>query len=89
MVKDVLQYGLEEENADCTVARCEECHFAGQIDWINSDLDDVVDTIPVNITMAPASPVLMDKFQCLQSMDVNRTLGEVKAAICLLDPGFS
>ena len=44
-----------------------------------------MNTDPVDETMAPACPVLMDKLQFLQPDDVDRILGLVKATICLLD----
>ena len=39
----------------------------------------------VKANLALGSPVLMGKFQFLKPDDVDRTLGEVKAATCLLD----
>ena len=47
-------------------------------------MDAVVNTGPVDVTVAPACPVWMDGFQLLQPDDVDKTLGEVKATICLL-----
>ena len=44
----------QEEIADDTVAHYEESekYIAGKITWICSDLDAVVDTSPVNTTLA-------------------------------------
>ena len=54
-----------------TVACCEKFaqHFAGKIARIHSDLDAVVKTSSVDVTVAPACLVLMDKFQFLQPHD--------------------
>ena len=52
-------------------------------------MDAVVVSSPVNATVAPSCLVLMDEFQFLQPDDVVKTLGEVKATRCPLDPFLS
>ena len=83
MVNSLLHHGPQEDSADHLLA-CFEIiaqHFADKVTRIHSDLDDVVNTGPVDVTVAPACPVLMGKFQVLQPDDLDRTLGEVKAIL--------
>ena len=63
--------------------------MAGKVTETRSDLDAVVDGGPVDVTLAMACPVLTDKYQSVQLEDVGRTLGEVKASSCVLDPCLS
>lgn len=64
------------DNADHSVARCEEFaqHFAGRIAQVLSDLDAAADPSPSNVTVPPACPVLMNEFPFLQSNGLVRTL---------------
>ena len=57
MVKSLLHAGPQDDKADHTVAQFAQ-HFAGEIAQICSDLDAVAVSGPVNVTVAPACPVL-------------------------------
>ena len=50
--------------------------------WICSDFNTVVYTGHVNVTLAPACPVIMDAFRLVHLEDVGRILGKVKATTC-------
>ena len=55
MVKGLLHADPQEDNAEHTASRCEEFlqHCAGKIAQIYLDLDAVVDSGLVNVTLPP------------------------------------
>ena len=59
--------------------------FAGKVTLIHSNLDTVVLTGPVGVTLVPACSVTMDMFQLMQFGDVDMILGDSKTTTCVLD----
>ncbi|XP_062818682.1 uncharacterized protein LOC134293816 [Anolis carolinensis] len=58
----------------------QDSHFADKVTQICSDWDRVIDTLPMDVTLAPACPVLMDTFRFVPPEDVERILGKKKTA---------
>ena len=74
VVRGLVHAPTKEQNIDHSTTRCEEiAHFADKVTRIRYDLDAVIDTDPVDVTLAPACPVLMDTFQLVQPDAVSYT----------------
>ena len=85
VVKSLSCLGLQEENVDHSAAHCEQFaqYFADKITSLCSNLDVIIDAVPVDATLALTCPVIMDTFQLMQAKNEDRVLGEVKTTTCI------
>lgn len=69
------------KDADHSTACCEyfAWRFVEKVTEILSDLEAVIDAGTVDITLAPAFILRMDRFQCVLYENGSRIFGEVKA----------
>ena len=77
VVKNLLHIPPEADHSTVCFEKFAQ-HFADRASLMHFDLDAVG---PVEVTLAPSCPMIMNTFQYMQSDYVDRLHGEVKATI--------
>ncbi|XP_067320839.1 uncharacterized protein [Anolis sagrei] len=88
VVRGLLTPPISGGSPDNSAAHCEAFarFFADKVALIRSGLDATLDAVSVDVTQAPACPILLDSFQFVKPEDVDKILGGMRPTTSILDP---